>query len=117
MAVNHRRVALLAAAQQAEQARWELARWGGSGFGSALGLVGRAWVSPSPARSQWGERLAEVGSAALGALDRQGADYQHQAAVEPVEVDRNDPVHGWKASRSQVQGRVAATRQNPYWGR
>jgi hypothetical protein len=106
VAVNHRGAALLAAARRAEQARWELACWGGSGFGSALGLVDRAWVSPSPVRSQFGERLVGVGSAVLGALGHQGADFQHRAAVEPVEVDPQDPVQGWKADPVQVRARA-----------
>jgi len=116
MVVNQVRVALLEAAERAEQARWELARAGGSAFGSAFGLVDQGWVSPSPARSRFGERLAGVGSAVPGVFAQQAGQYRAQASREPVEVDRNDPVQGWKASRSQVQGRVAATRQNPYWG-
>ena len=63
MAVNQVRVALLEAAERGEQARWELARAGGSAFGSAFGLVDQGWVSPSPARSRFGEQLAGLGSA------------------------------------------------------
>ena len=63
MVVNQVRVALLEAAERAEQARWELARAGGSAFGSAFGLVDQGWVSPSPARSRFGEQLAGLGSA------------------------------------------------------
>lgn len=117
MAVNQKRVALLEAAEAAEEVRWELARSGGSAFGSASGLVDQAWVSPSPARSRFGEQLAGVGSAVPEVFAQQAGQYRAEASHEPVEVDRNDPVQGWKASRSQVQGRVAVASQNPYWGR
>jgi hypothetical protein len=117
VAENALRRAKLSAEDRAEAARWNLAPYGGAVFRGALGVLETAWVSSSAARTSVIDTLVDAGAGTLGVFSRQAAAFASEARAEPMSVDPEDPVHGWKADPAQVRARVRVNSANPYYGR
>jgi hypothetical protein len=117
VAENMLRQAKVSAENRAEAARWGLAPYGSAVFDGALGVLETAWVSSSAARTSVIDTLVGAGAGTLGVFSRQAAAFGDEAGAEPMSVDPEDPVHGWKANSAQVQARVRINSANPYYGR
>lgn len=96
-----------AAAARAERALDALAPGGGHPLDTALRMVeGGAWLSGSPARAAFVADLTGAGRAVSDALASHAARCAGEAALEPAQVDADDPREGWKASSGRIDGRV-----------
>ncbi|MBO3085523.1 hypothetical protein [Cellulomonas fengjieae] len=112
MKTNQLKLMMRDAATRAGQTGTTLAPGGGNPLQSALASLEDAWVSPARERTTFAENLSGAGTAVMSAFDAQADHATSLADAEPTEVDADDPLEGWKASRSRIATRASA----PYGG-